>query len=119
MRFLLATLLIALLAFIAGIYLPWWTLAIVAFFIALLVPQNNWRSFGAGFLAIFLLWATVAFWIDWQNQSLLSTKVAELFSLGGSSVLLVIVTALVGALVGGFAALSGGSLRRLFEKQDR
>lgn len=117
MRFILATLLIALLAAITGIYLPWWTLALVAFVVALLIPQTNGRSFGAGFLGIFLLWSIIAFWIDAQNNSLLSTKVAQLFPLGGSSVLLVLVTALVGALVGGFAALSGGSLRRLIRRE--
>jgi hypothetical protein len=53
----------------------------------------------------------LAVWIDSKNESLLSQKIAQLFPLGGSSVLLIIVTALFGALVGGFAALSGAALR--------
>lgn len=115
MRFLLSTVLIALLAFVAGMFFPWWCLALVAFGVALLVPQRGWGSFGAGFLGIFLLWAVVAFWIDSRNNSLLSQKVAQLFSLGQSSVLLILVTALVGALVGGFAALTGGKLRQMLQ----
>ena len=115
MRFLLSTVLIFLLAFVTGMFFPWWALAIVAFGVALLVPQSNWSSFGAGFVGIFLLWSIVAFWIDVKNGSLLSQKVAQLFSLGSSSVLLILITALLGAMVGGFAALTGGSLRRILQ----
>ena len=46
-----------------------------------------------------------------KNHHLLSRKMADIFQLGGSSLLLIIVTAFVGALVGGFAAMSGSSLR--------
>lgn len=116
MKFFLATLLTGLLGFCAGLFFPWWVLAIVAFGVALLVPQTNNRSFFSGFLGIFLLWTIVAAWIDWKNGSLLSHKIAQLLPLGGSSFLLVLVTALVGGLLGGFAALSGGSLRRLLKR---
>ena len=111
MRFLLSVILIILLSFIAGLYLPWWSIAPVAFFVALLIPQSLGKSFLAGFAGIFLAWAIVAFWIDTKNESLLSQKIAQLFPLGGSTVLLILITALIGALVGGFAAMSGSSLR--------
>lgn len=68
-------------------------------------------SFLSGLLGIFLLWAIVAFWIDIKNNSILSHKISELFRLGGSSILLIVVTALIGGLVGGFAAMAGSSLR--------
>lgn len=111
MRFVLATLLIAVTSFIAGLYLPWWSIAIGAFLIAFLVPQGIGRSFLSGFAGIFLLWGGLALWIDAANESILSQKIAQLFMLGGHSILLIQVTALVGALVGGFAAMSGASLR--------
>lgn len=113
MRFILVTVLIGLLAFIAGLYLPWWVLAPVCFGVALLLPQTNGRAFLAGFSGIFILWAGVATWIDVKNNSLLAHKVAQIIPLGGSPLALVLVSALIGALVGGFAALSGNSLRRL------
>lgn len=112
MRLLLSTLLIATLSFLAGLYLPWWSIAIVAFAIALLIPQNLLFAFLSGFLGIFLLWGILAFWIDMKNESLLSHKISTLLKLGGSSILLILVTAFVGALVAGFAAMSGSSLRR-------
>ncbi|RYZ23227.1 MAG: hypothetical protein EOO16_05725 [Chitinophagaceae bacterium] len=110
MRFLLSILLIVFFAFIAGRYLPWWSIAIVAFLVGVAIPQRLLRNFLSGFIAIFLLWAGLALWLDIGNEHLLSRKVAELLKLP-SSFLLVLVTALVGGLVGGFASLSGGSLR--------
>src|SRR5215212_1382219 len=100
MRFLLATLLIVLLSYIAGLFLPWWSIAIVAFLVCLLVRPSPGIGFLTGFTGIFLLWTIVALWIDIKNEHILSHKIAQLFSLGGSSALMIIVTALVGALVG-------------------
>lgn len=110
MKFLLATILTALLGFIAGMFLPWWSIAPVAFIVALFIRQSIGKSFIAGFLGIFLLWALVALWIDIKNQGILSQKIAQLFPLGGSSVLLILVTAFIGGLVGGFAAVSGATI---------
>jgi hypothetical protein len=111
MRFILALLLTATLGFLAGLRLEWWSIALAAFLVALLIPQTTGRSFLSGFTGIFILWALLAFWIDAKNGSTLSHRIAELFKLGGSSILLVFVTALIGGLVGGFAAMAGSSLR--------
>ncbi len=111
MRFILAVLLTATLSFIAGLYTPWWSIAVVSFLVALLVKQRYGVAFLSGFLGIFLLWGGLSFWIDTKNNGVLSHKMAQLFPLGGSSVLLILVTALVGGLVGGFAAMSGSTLR--------
>lgn len=111
MRFILALLLTATIGFLAGLRLEWWSIALVAFLVALLIPQTIARSFLSGFLGIFLLWALLAIWINAKNDSTLSHEIAELFKLGGSSILLIFVTALIGGLVGGFAAMAGSSLR--------
>lgn len=111
MRFLLATLLTAALSFIAGLYTPWWSVALVSFLVALLIKQRIGLAFLAGFAGIFLCWGALAFWIDVKNHHILSQKIAQVLPLGGSSVLLVLAAAFVGALVGGFAAMSGSSLR--------
>lgn len=111
MRFLLATLLTAALAYLAGMFLPWWSIAIVAFAVAFFLVPNIGAGFLSGFTGIFILWGLLALWIDIKNESILTHKIAQLFPLGGSSVLLIVITALVGALVGGFAAMAGSSLR--------
>jgi hypothetical protein len=97
-------------SFIAGLYLPWWSIALVTFVVALFIPQPAGFSFLTGFAGIFIHWSLLALWIDRQNESILSHKIAELFSLNGSSSLLILVTALTGGVVGGFAAMSGSLL---------
>ncbi len=111
MKLLVAIILTALLSFVFGLYLPWWSIAIAAFITTLLIPLRASRGFISGFIGVFILWAILAWWIDVKNQHILSKKVAEVFPLGGSSFLLILVTAIIGALVGGFAAMSGSYLR--------
>lgn len=111
MKLLVAIILTALLAFAGGLYLPWWSIAIAAFIVAALVHQKAARAFLSGFLGVFLLWAGLAWWIDTKNNGILSEKIAELLKLGGNSILLIIVTAFIGGLVGGFGAMTGSFLR--------
>lgn len=112
MRFLLAVLLTAAFSFIAGIYLPfWWNYAFISFVVALAVRQSLGKSFLAGFTALFILHFIISFFIDQKNDSILSGKIAQLFGLGTASFLLIVITALVSAIIAGFAALSGSSLR--------
>ena len=111
MRFFLSFLLTMALAFVLGLILPWWSIAVAGVGVALLVHQNLLTSFLAGFFGIFALWLAVAFWLDSRNESILSKKIATIFPLEGSGILLMLITAFVGALVGGFAAMIGSSLR--------
>ena len=112
MKLLAAVILTALLSFATGLYLPWWSIAIGAFVSVLLIPLASRRAFLAGFLGVFLLWFLLALWIDIKNQHILSKKIAEIFPLGGSSFAIILVTAFIGALVGGLGALSGSYLRK-------
>lgn len=112
MRFFVSLLLVALFSFIAGKYLPWWSIAVVAFLVALCIPQSLGKSFLSAFAGIFLLWAVLAGWIDFKNEHILSEKIAQLFGLGNAAAL-VLITALVGAMVAGFASMSASSLHGL------
>ena len=112
MKFLIATILTALLSFIAGIYISlWWAFAFVALLVALLVHQRAGRAFFAGFLGLFILWFVLTVWVDSANGGVLSDRIASLLPLGGSKWALIIVTALIGGLIAGFAAMSGSYLR--------
>jgi hypothetical protein len=113
LKYILSILVTALLAFVSGIYMPWWGIAVTAFLVSAAIPQKPAFSFLSGFLGVFLLWEVLAWWIDSKNNGILSQKVASLFKLGNSSVLLIVITSIIGALVAGFAALSGSYLRRL------
>jgi hypothetical protein len=112
MKFISSILLTALLSFVAGLYLPWWSVALAAFASCVLIQSAPWKSFLAGFLGVFLLWGALASIIDSKNNHILSQKIAQLFPLGGSSVLLILVTAFIGGLVGGFAGLTASYVRK-------
>ena len=119
MKFFNSFILTALLSFITGIYISyWWFFAVIAFFVAILIHQKGYKAFTAGFLALFVLWFVLAFWIDFANEGVLSAKIASLLRLGGSNWMLMIVTACIGGLVAGFAALSGSYLRSTSSKKQ-
>ncbi|HEX6914597.1 MAG TPA: hypothetical protein VF145_05125 [Chitinophagaceae bacterium] len=113
MKFIVAVLLTMLLSFAAGLFplLPWWSFAVCAFIVALAIHQRAWKAFLAGFLALAVLWSVLSLYIDTQNDHILSSKVATLFSLG-SSVALILIAALASGLVAGFAAMAGSYLRK-------
>ena len=113
MKFTVSVLLIAIFSFALGLYLPWWSIAIAAFAVTALIHLRPAPSFLAGFIAIFILWLLIAWIIDVRNQHILSRRMASLLPLGGNTFLLLLITALIGAIVGGCAALSGSYLRRL------
>ena len=94
---------------------PWWSISVIAFVVAALVRLNGFKSFLFGFLAIALLWGAYAFFINGQNEGILSTKIGML--LGGlSSNSLVIISALIGAIVGGLGAMTGSLAQQLIKK---
>jgi len=111
MKFSVSFLLTALLSFIAGLYFPWWSIAIAAFIVAVLVHQKAGMAFASAFLAMLLLWSGLAGWINFNNENILSLKIAELLGIGNNTFLLVLITGIIGGLVGGLAAMSGSFLR--------
>ncbi len=112
MKFIISIILIALLSVAACLYLPWWSIAIVSFTVASLIPQTPGKSFMAGFVALLLLWGSLSWYISQNNNHLLAHKVSMIILKTDSPYLLITATALIGAIVAGFAALSGCYLRR-------
>ena len=112
MKFTVTTILIATLAFALGLFLPWWSIAIAAFVVAVFIQQKPIISFVAGFIGIFLIWFVLAMVIDVKNQHILSKKIAMLLPLNGNSFLLIIITAFIGAIVGANAALTASFIRK-------
>lgn len=111
MKFFVALLLTAVLAFLAGLWFPWWSLVLAAFAAGWLIPQTALRSYLSAFLGLFLLWAGLAYWINSGNDSILSERVAALFPGPKTGLFMVILAGLIAGIVGGFAALTGHYLR--------
>ena len=110
MNFLKQTFFTMALCFILQYFLPWWTLALGAFVGGYVFDKNGWVAFAGGFVAVGLLWFSTAFFIDMQTQSILTEKVARIFPTKTTSLLLLL-TAIVGGLPGGFAALTGALMK--------
>ncbi|MFM7719696.1 MAG: hypothetical protein ACKO52_00925 [Sediminibacterium sp.] len=114
MKFILSIFLVGLVTYAIGIYgtLPWWSFVVTNLIIAIALPIKPLQSFIAGALGVGALWAGLAFGIDLANNHILSTKVAQILPLGGSYIALIIVTAFLGALLGGLASLTGSFVRK-------
>lgn len=112
MKFFISLILTILLSFAACLFLPWWSIAIAAFVVAALIPQKPFKAFITGFIALLLLWGGLSFWMSNNNEHILAHKVSQLILKMDNPYLLVLATALIGALVAGFAALAGSYLRK-------
>ncbi len=113
MKFITTVVLTAVLSIAVCLFLPWWSIAIVSCLVALTIPQKPAVSFAAGFTALFIAWGLLAWYISANNNHLLAHKVSMLIIKSDSPYLLIVVTALIGSVVAGFAALSGSFLRRI------
>jgi len=92
-------------------FFPWWTLVIGAFAAGYWAGNKGFIAFLAGFLGVGLLWLITAMIIDTQTHSILTDKVAQMFPTK-TPALLILLTALVGGLPGGFAGLTGAVMRK-------
>ncbi|MDP5171651.1 MAG: hypothetical protein NWR72_15500 [Bacteroidia bacterium] len=126
MRFLLRFILILLFSWLLQLFLPFWSVAIVAFVVGLLLSQKRKkrlygrntppaRAFLAGFLAIFLLWGVRALLLDLGNESLLSLEIFTIIfqspeALPYPSYVMIALSATIGGLLGGLSAMSGNLL---------
>ncbi len=102
MKFLIQTLATLIGCCIVQYFLPWWTLALVAFAVGYYFNTTGIVSFAAGFIGVGILWLAMAYYIDSSTQSVITSKVSRLFPVN-----IFMFMVLVGGLVGGFASLSG------------
>lgn len=106
------TMLLGYTAFLFADETLWWIFAIGAFVAGWVVPLSSFKTWLAGFLGIFILWLVLCYLPDSKNAGLMSQKMANIIPLGGSSWALILVAALVGGLVAGFASLTGSFVRK-------
>ena len=108
-------LIIAILSALLQIFAPWWVIAIVPFVILLWRASRSSGAFWAGFGGIAVPWLLYGYYQHFISDGALSDRVAKIFMLP-NGILLLLVTALVGGLVGGFSGLAGYSVRQIFRK---
>jgi len=99
-------------ALVAGLVLrilPWWCGSLIACVVMYFLNLKPGKAFLLGFIGVGLAWAIIAGWIDYQNHSILSERIGELF-MGMSPFVVILSTAFMGALSGGLGGMTGGIL---------
>ncbi len=108
-NFVISFLLMFVLSYALQMFIPWWSIAIVAVLIGFSFKQHAGLAFLSGFLAVFVLWAGYAYVLSSANNHLLASKVTELMAplTGGSKNVLFVLSGVTGGLVGGLGCLTG------------
>ncbi len=112
MKFWISVLLIAVLSFAACLFLPWWVIGIIGFLVAIVIPLKPLLAFLAAFIALFLLWAGLSYFISAANEHILAHKISMLFIKMDNPFLLIMLTGFIGGLVAGLGSLTGSFVRR-------
>jgi len=113
MKFFVSILLTAIVSFAASLFMPWWIIAVAAFVVSFAIPQKAFLAFLSGFIALFILWIAMSFYISSANDDLLVHKMSILFLKTDNPILLFLLTGVIGGLVAGFGSLSGRFLRKI------
>lgn len=103
---------VAALGFLAESFLPWWSIAVVAFGVGALTGSTGVRGWLEGFGGVALLWLVVAGWIHFASGGILTDRVTAMLHMP-FDLMLMLLTALVVGVVGGFAFLGGAGLREV------
>ncbi len=119
MKLIVSIILTALLSYAACLFLPWWSIAIAAFLVALTIGLRPGYAFLAGFTGVFILWALISYTISLANGHLLAGKVSMLILKTENPLLLIVLSALIGALTAGMGALTGAYGRQIFFEKKK
>ncbi|MBN9483737.1 MAG: hypothetical protein BGO70_09040 [Bacteroidetes bacterium 43-93] len=116
MKLLLSIFSISVLAGIATWFFPWWMIAVCAFIIPVLLNLGAGKGFVSGALGIMLLWLVVILMRDIPNQHILSSKMATIILGSPNYTVFILITIVLGGLIGGLSGLTAGLMNRAFRK---
>ncbi len=110
-------LLIAVISLLAQLMLPWWSLALVAFAVCFwrgpAFPNGGaGRAFWYGFAGVGLVWLVYALLVHLRTDGIFTGRMSQLLVKADAPVLLMLVTVVLGGLVGGLAGMAGYFVRR-------
>lgn len=95
------------LSFLLSLILPWFAVMVAAFITGMFLSLRGVWVFLAPFLAVMLYWMVYAFILGNANDFILAKKIAVLLPLDGKSILLILVTGIIGGLAAGVAGILG------------
>ena len=112
--FIVKVLAIAILSFLGTFFFFCYTPFIVAFLTGIALSNKPGNNFLAGLFGVGLFWLGYALFLDIRNDHVLSGKIAALFSdslkTDISVGILLLITTLLGALLGGLSAMAGAMI---------
>lgn len=109
-----------LLTLAGSFFLPWWWVSLACFIVGFWRLRPAYRTLSEGAMGAGAAWFLPALWLDHGNHSLLSGRIAELFSIPGPlppAFTMLAATTLFASMLGGSAALAGNRLRKAWVKQ--
>ena len=107
---------ILVLGILAQLMFPWWSSAIVAFWVGYWIADSPSKSYMYGFVAMLLMWSIYATIQSSANGGLITTAFSNVFGGKLSGTQLILATGFIGGLVGGFGAMTGTLLRQIVRK---
>lgn len=108
----LQILLIALLSLLAQLVLPWWSLAIIAFGVCFWRSTGAGKAFWYGFVGVASIWLVYALLIHLRTDGIFTGRMSQLLFKTSNSLIPLVITPLLGGIVGGLASLSGYLVRQ-------
>lgn len=100
-------------------YVGWWTCIPIGLVLGFVFRNKINRPYLAGFLSLFLQWTAYAFYLDMQNDSILSLRIARLLNLPESKYYPILISGLLGGLLMGFLVLSGYLLGKSISQKSK
>jgi hypothetical protein len=104
---------IILFGYLFELFLPWYSIAFVAFVFGYLLDSES--NFIGGFFGVAVLWGLKILLISSSASVDLAAKVAQIMTVNEKWIL-ILINLVLGGLVGGFACIAGASARK--EKKE-
>lgn len=114
-------LIILVISLILQFFLPWWIIAPVAFGAAFWKAETGKHAFVTGFLSIFTLWIVTGLFQSIPNEHILANRVGAMLKLPEASynwLIVLIISAIIGGLLAGVAAMAGRHFREASLKRQ-
>ncbi len=90
----------------------------IALLVELLFGKSSSLSFFSGFYGVAISWIILATYLDLNNDSVLSERILALFKLPTYSFVMIILTGLIGGVIGGVGSLTGSWIKGVFVQED-
>lgn len=116
MNFILRILIIGISTYYISSSLPWWFIIFVPFLLGLIFEDNYKSHFLSGFIGVTISWIFLLLSIEYQSESILSSKIIEILKINSTNTL-IIITALIGGIISALSSITGLSMINIFRKK--